>query len=383
MIQRKTLWILLLLATLPSSLWSTPECGRPASTDIYFKYFPGHRLRDSRDSSVLSIVNGTSGPTIVIYSPPQQHDPYFAASGYLISQGTKGWHSAPDEIASTTASPANNLWRTPSNSKVIYKRVLDLGLYLRSENGGQSWMLPSYSVNGVNRVEIAIQTAHDSYHHLVFTILAVDPKQPLSLYASLKAVPWSSSLTITSLPSYDLPGIYFSADGGESWKLFTNYLLTSDQYGAPYPPPLGISPVDPSIMLGVAPRGAIVESLDGGQHWQEVGQQKYLRRRPDYFDEHFHHATMLGAPGGIEVSQFMFDPSDKNIMYIVSNKGIYRTVDGGYTWCLLNLGFDEINAINSLVLNPMKPSELFVGSRYGTFRSRDGGCHFDRIYPTR
>lgn len=208
-------------------------------------------------------------------------------------------------------------------------------------------------------------------------ITAIDPKAPTTLYASMRAVPWNNS----ALPVREFPSILVSHDGGDSWTLFTSELLS-------FPPaasatlisPIGISPAKPPLMFGVNKKG-VIKSLDGGTSWSPVGQEEELVGRPVYKLEQQHSKRLLGAPSNLAVYQFAFDSADLSVIYLVSNKGIFKTVNMGTSWRLLDLGFDEIDAINSVVVDPLNHDEIYVGSRYGIFVSSDGGCHFDRIYP--
>jgi hypothetical protein len=47
------------------------------------------------------------------------------------------------------------------------------------------------------------------------------------------------------------------------------------------------------------------------------------------------------------------------------------------------LGFDELDGVHSLALNPENAAELFVGTRRGTFLSQDRGGSFQSIFPAR
>ncbi len=90
-------------------------------------------------------------------------------------------------------------------------------------------------------------------------------------------------------------------------------------------------------------------------------------------------------PGGVE---FAVDPRDENVVYAglfaPANYpgGMYKSTDGGQVWREINVGLtDSVRTITTLLLNPKKPDELFLGrARTGTsaddrqvFRTTDGG----------
>jgi hypothetical protein len=54
-------------------------------------------------------------------------------------------------------------------------------------------------------------------------------------------------------------------------------------------------------------------------------------------------------------------------------------MDGGKNWVLLDLGFDELDGIDSVVINRNDPAQIFVGTFEGLYTSHDRGCHFESI----
>jgi photosystem II stability/assembly factor-like uncharacterized protein len=206
-------------------------------------------------------------------------------------------------------------------------------------------------------------------YHTRFGIIAIHPHSPLTVYATVDVVPWKYS---EPGKEWDvLERIYLSRDGGESWSRFAERMR--------YRTALGISPSNADLMYAVGVEG-LVKTTDGGKHWHPVTQQRELEARP--------RSRLDKSPDGkpnetlavrFEAHEIVFDSKNENIVYVVSNKGIYRTLDGGNKWCLLNLGFDEIDGVTSLLLNPSDPRELFVGSRYGVFHSKDRGCSFVKL----
>jgi photosystem II stability/assembly factor-like uncharacterized protein len=199
-----------------------------------------------------------------------------------------------------------------------------------------------------------------------FLLVAIHPRDALTLYASISVLPWGTNFGKSELRSYDLPGVYVSNDGGDSWKQFSATLRNGS--------PLGISPFDPWLMFGHSEKG-IVKSSDGGKTWRLPKQAAQLEERPR--GESF----LYGPTPGLKAYQIVADPSDKDIVYIVSNKGLYQSTDGGDNWCLLNLGFDVLDAIHSLGYTPGDSKQLFLGTVYGVFHSSDGGKAWKKIYP--
>jgi hypothetical protein len=284
--------------------------------------------------------------------------------------------------------PSNLDWafgeliEAPFHPDVVYRALPNIGLWLRSEDRGVTWRLPSYRVEGEPWDAFAARVSGRSYYRLQFMIAAIHPREPLTLYAHIRACAWAHPIIPTSgMQDYIVPGMYVSPDGGENWRLFTDALEPWGRFSEALRP-LGISPVDPDLMFGQSPQG-LVRSTDGGKHWEPVGGQALLNTPARSIEEKKYGMKLQGGRlgFGIEAWQFVMDPTDRNILYVVANKGVYRTVDGGQTWRLLDLGFDMVDGFNNAALNPTDPKELFVGTQNGLFRSRDRGCHFEKIFP--
>ncbi len=77
--------------------------------------------------------------------------------------------------------------------------------------------------------------------------------------------------------------------------------------------------------------------------------------------------------------EFVFDPTSAQVVYMRSTKGVHRSLDGGDTWQLLNLGFDRLNAVNSFAVDPLQPNRVFAGTDRGLFVSEDRGCTFAKM----
>lgn len=279
---------------------------------------------------------------------------------------------------SPIASPLATAWvdfaQAPSNREVLYRYVQELGLYLRSDDGGVTWSLPKYVIDRLSKEQFVAKFDRGTSFTEDFHLSAIDPKNPYKIYAGIVLEPWASMInmvsgTVPATPSVasrplKLKGLYVSNDGGNSWTKFSEILKNSV--------PLGISVSNTDIIYGQSDRG-VVKSTDGGRHWVPVGESTKLSEPVELPRTH--------AKIQLEIFQFAVSPTDPNVVFIVSNKGVYRTLDGGKTWCLLNLGFDEVGSARSLAINKAKPAEIFVGTTRGVFYSNDAGCHFQKIYP--
>lgn len=241
----------------------------------------------------------------------------------------------------------------------VYKANPERGVY-RSVDGGAHWKKVLFKAGDPENVG-----AVD---------LAIDPKNPKVLYASLWATrrpPWS-----VYAPS-NMPGggLYKSIDGGDTWKQLSGGLPTDNFVGkigvaiAPSNPnrlwavvdDMGAAVAQP--IRGAAPAsrdrqtgGGVYTSDDAGATWHLVNSEQRLWGRGWYFesvavdpvnpdrayvintatymttDGGKTFAPVKGAPGGDDYHQLWINPKDGNRMVLSSDQGTVVSVDGSRTW---------------------------------------------------
>jgi photosystem II stability/assembly factor-like uncharacterized protein len=324
------------------------------------------------DSTIISL----DSTGVVLRVRKSVTDPYFRVGEFeYLEQHDNGetWVGTVGDRYSQIMSPTVDLVAAPSDGKILYRKASIFGLYLRSDDAGRTWSLPSYNIGSTTKEAFVYAASRDHRYFLSSQIVAVDPRRPLTIYANLAAIPWGALFGSIALPIRALKSLYVSHDGGNDWVQFGTALISKC--------PLAISPSDPKVMVGCE-KGGLVRSTDGGVSWRPIAAQQRLEEPPVVRGPGH---TSQAWPGwnGLDIRQISFDPADERVIYLVTNKGIYRSTDGTDTWCLLNLGFDEIEVINNLTTNEAKPSEIVVGTRYGAFLSMDRGCHFRKIYPVK
>jgi photosystem II stability/assembly factor-like uncharacterized protein len=134
-------------------------------------------------------------------------------------------------------------------------------------------------------------------------------------------------------------------------------------------------PSDPATYYFGGTGGGVWKSTDGALTWTSV------------FDQ-----EGTSAIGSLAVA-----PSDPNIVYVGTGEaclrgnishgdGVYRTLDGGKTW--KNLGLRDSRAIGKVIVNPKNPDIAFVAalghpfgpnSERGIFRTLDGGKTWEKV----
>lgn len=123
--------------------------------------------------------------------------------------------------------------------------------------------------------------------------------------------------------------------------------------------------------------GGVWKTDDGGHRWRNIS-DGYFR---------------VGSIGDIAVSE-----SDPNVVYVGTGEhavrgvmtsygdGVYKSTDGGRTW--IHLGLDRTRHISDVVIDPRNPDMVFVAaqgavhgnnSERGVYRSVDGGRNWQRV----
>jgi len=270
----------------------------------------------------------------------------------------------------------------PANPNRVYVAALghvydanpDRGVY-RSTDGGATWKKILFNAKDPNNVG-AID-------------VAIDPKNPRVLYASLWATrrpPWS-----VYAPS-NMPGggLYKSTDGGDNWKQLSGGLPMDEFVGKIG---IAIAPSNPNRLwavvddlgsgvarvagrgaaaaaaaAGAAPAGGrrggggpstgggVYISDNAGATWKLVNSENRLWGRGWYFEEVavdpanpdrayvMNTGTFMttdagktfvpvkAAPGGDDYHQMWINPKDGNHMVLSSDQGTVVSVDGSKSW---------------------------------------------------
>ena len=183
----------------------------------------------------------------------------------------------------------------PNNPQVIYANLWEQrqgpwenaawtgggGGLFKSTDGGETWRpltngLPA-NVNQVN--------------------LTIAPSDSKRLYAA-----------VASDGPPPTVGIYRSDDAGESWTKITSDRRPASRIGGGDLPVPVVNPKDADNVYMAST--VSMKSVDGGKNW----------------------VPFKGAPGGDDYQNLWINPTDPNIILLVSDQGAVVTVDGGQSW---------------------------------------------------
>ena len=231
----------------------------------------------------------------------------------------------------------------PKNPNVVFVAALghaygpneERGVF-RTTDGGATWQKVLFKDNKTGAIDVVF-----------------DPANSTTLYASLWEVyrtPWSLS---SGGPG---SGLYKSTDGGATWKRLEGHGLPSGIMGR-----IGVtvaSNSDRVYALIEARDGGLFRSDDGGASWIKMSEDGRLRQRAWYFTHIF------------------ADPKAPDTLYVL-NTGMFRSVDGGRTFNLLNAPHGDHHG---LWIDPDHPERLINGNDGGATVSTDGGKTWSTQY---
>ncbi|MGH8283398.1 MAG: WD40/YVTN/BNR-like repeat-containing protein [Gammaproteobacteria bacterium] len=145
-------------------------------------------------------------------------------------------------------------------------------------------------------------------------------------------------------------GVWKTTDGGISWRNVSDKFFKTSPVGA-----LAVAPSDPNVIYAgmgesfirgdMITGDGIYKTVDAGKTWQHMGLEN----------------THV-------ISEIVVDPNDANIVYVAalghvfgpnSERGIYKSSDGGKTWKKVLYKNDETGGID-IALDPHNPRILFA-----------------------
>lgn len=194
----------------------------------------------------------------------------------------------------------------------------DLGLVLRSTDGGGTW----------SAVDAKCHWGGEDHGFFSFpnpfpAAIAIDPIAPRTLYTS---------------------GCK-STDGGDSWEAQPFGVCSA----------VAIDPLIPDTLYGgcdggVLYKAGVSKSTDGGSTWSDAD-------------------TGIGANNS--VLALAIDPSVPSTVYAGTASGVFKSMNSGATWSSVNTGLDT-SVVNALAVDPSLPATLYAGTDNGVFKSTDG-----------
>ncbi len=174
------------------------------------------------------------------------------------------------------------------------------------------------------------QRAGQGISNPIATALAVDPSNPMTVYAGVAGA-----------------GVFKTVDGGANWNATG---LTSGQILS-----LVVDPTASAVVYA-GTTTSVFKTIDGGATWQERAE-----RLPQPF---------------AAFQALAIDPHDPNTLYVgTANRGIFKTTNGAESWRAVNNGLDRGSEqqVFAVAVDPVNSQRVYLGTLGTVFASSNGG----------
>lgn len=208
----------------------------------------------------------------------------------------------------------------PTDPRIVYAGTQSSAVF-RSVDGGETWRSSSLGLSGAVWVRS----------------LAADPRRPGTVYAGTRG--W---------------GVGRSADYGRSWTYGANGLPLQEEGGFQSVVALVVDPVDSGWIYAATPVG-LFASADGGANWQPRGS---------------------GLPRDMAVTALAAEPRGGRLWVGLSSGEIFTSTDRGASWRLSVRGLPLVLA---LAADPDRPGVVVAGTERGIYRTANGGRPWARV----
>lgn len=262
---------------------------------------------------------------------------------YKTTDAGKTWHYAglreTTQTSSLVVDPRDPNVVYATSMGAVFKPNAERGVF-KTTDGGATWKKILFVDNNTGA-----------------NVVVMDPKNPSVLYASM----WEAQRTPWHLTSGGPgSGLYKTLDGGAHWtKISSNPGFARGPLGKMG---VSVSASNPRVVYAIvqAHEGGVFRSNDAGATWTRVNSEMKLRQRAFYY------------------MAIYVDPTNSNVAYAPEVDSVYKTVDGGKTWKVIQGVPHGDNHI--IWINPHNPKLLLVGNDGGATVSVDGGESWSSVW---
>lgn len=172
----------------------------------------------------------------------------------------------------------------------------------------------------------------------------------------------------------DVGGVYRSEDGGQNWEQ-SNAGLQSRGVGA-----FSIDPKNPSYVVAVGINSSpfntngLYISEDGGKSWKFTKMMLVKGHRDVREAIAYDESSYNQEKNRCMVAYWSTAYETEDNYLEESEKGLYKTTDGGYTWNLVNNDLSD----GTIKINPYT-GDVYVSRKDGIYYSSDKGENFKKI----
>src|SRR2546427_451265 len=278
---------------------------------------------------------------VTLATDPQTPTTVYVSASHAVYKSTDGggsWRPVGISLDTALGWSVSVLAVDPKTPTTIYAGTNGAGVF-KSTDGGSSWRSTNV---GLNKLEVEA--------------LVIDPQTPTTVYAGTKV-----RVDVRGLPFEEDPsGVFKSTDGGVSWVAINTGLPVGKHVLA-----LAINPQSPTTVyaslsqkpdriswpLPTSTGDGVYKTTNGGNTWNRVGQSSNI---------YVVLAVDPRTPDIIYASGFTFVPLQEPGS--TGSLGVFKSVDGGRSWRLINTGLTNLHA-NVVAVDPKIPTTVYLGTR--------------------
>ena len=149
-------------------------------------------------------------------------------------------------------------------------------------------------------------------------------------------------------------GVFRSLDGGRHWKERMDGMTEINFVVA-----LAMDPQRPNVLYA-GTTGGVYRSINATQSWEKKSRGMVA-------------ADAKMASMAMGVNGLAVDPTNSNIVYAATTKGLYKSTDQGEHWIKLE-GSIENSYVSAIQLDPSHPSTLYLATSDRVHKSEDAGA---------
>ncbi len=295
--------------------------------------------------------------TFSILIDPANHDNIYAAAGWweqnrgtvcATSDQGENWNCEPTGLPNATIWSIAMDQRSPENARILYAASYKHGVY-KSTDSGLHWVRINNGLGVAGNLQVRK--------------ILVDPNDSNTLYAGMEAIHTEDNNGSGTVHG----GLFKSSDAGATWNRIDLPLPQLSVWD------IAVVAGHPEIIYTAVSSeydhtlkknfpGGVYKTVDGGASWAKVN-------------------SGFGTEDNLDVVAIAVHPDNPNILYAVtsdapyhdqsSGRGIFRSLNAGITWEVVNDGLGVL-AFSALTLDPSNPSILYAGSAgNGIFKGID------------
>lgn len=159
-------------------------------------------------------------------------------------------------------------------------------------------------------------------------------------------------------------GVFKSIDSAKTWTEVSKGSFEARVFS------LALDPNDIESVYAGADAGRLYVTHDGGKSWSEVGHNILASIGTEISQ---YQQTIHSRP----INAIAIDPRSSKSIYVATDSGIFKTLDGGFRWQDISEGMPD-RRVRTMIQDPLRPDYLYagtgdLGSGGALFRTRDAG----------